>query len=73
MFTAFCETVKLNPRNVAVVGDNLQDLEMGKRGGAGQLIGVLSGNSSLMELKKQADHIIDDISYLEELLNKLKK
>jgi len=73
MFTAFCKTVKINPQEVAVVGDNPQDLEMGRRGGAGQLIGVLSGNSSLIELEAYADNIIDDINSLESILNGFQK
>ena len=69
MFIAFCETLDLNPSEVIVVGDNPYDMEMGKLGGAGHLVGVLSGNSEFDDLSANADYIIQDITFLEKLLD----
>jgi phosphoglycolate phosphatase len=69
MFIAFCETLDLNPSEVIVVGDNPYDMEMGRLGGAGHLVGVLSGNSDFNDLSGKADHIIQDVTFLEKLLD----
>ena len=44
-------------------------MEMGKLGGAGHLVGVLSGNSEFDDLSANADYIIQDITFLEKLLD----
>jgi phosphoglycolate phosphatase len=53
---------------VAVVGDNLHDLEMARAAGAGLAVGVLSGTSAIDELGPHADHVIASIAELPEVL-----
>ena len=64
---AFCRAVSLRPDQVAVVGDNLHDLEMGRSAGAALCVGVLTGTSTRDELAPHADHVIADITRLEAL------
>ena len=47
---AFAAAVGLAAAEIAVVGDNLHDLDMAKAAGAGLAIGVLTGNSSRTDL-----------------------
>jgi phosphoglycolate phosphatase len=68
MAQAFCRATGLSPREVAVVGDAVHDLEMGRRAGLGLLIGVLTGTSGRADLEPHADVIIDSITDLPELL-----
>ena len=69
MVEAFCARTGLSPGAVMVVGDNLHDMEMGRRGGAGVVVGVLGGSGSLETLSTTADWVIDDIAELEDLLD----
>jgi phosphoglycolate phosphatase len=69
MIRAFCAETGLDPREVAVVGDNLHDLEMGRSGGAGLLVGVLTGTGSREVLTPVADHVIESVAELEGLLD----
>ena len=71
MVEGFCAATGLVAGAVAVVGDNLHDLEMGRAAGAGLLVGVLSGTSSLAELAPFADHVLDSIADLEALFDRL--
>ena len=71
MVHGFCARTGLVPAEVAVVGDNLHDLEMGRRGGAGLLVGVLTGTGERAELAAHADHVLDGIQDLEALLDRL--
>lgn len=68
MVEAFCAAEALSPDTIAVVGDNLHDLEMGRRAGAGLVVGVLTGTSSHAELAADADHVLDSIAEIEALL-----
>lgn len=68
---AFCAETGLEPREVAVVGDNLHDLEMGRRGGAGLVVGVLTGTGSHEVLAPVADRVLESIADLEGLLDSL--
>jgi phosphoglycolate phosphatase len=61
---AFARATGLQPEQVMMVGDNTHDMHCGLAGGAGHLVGVLSGNSTRAELSGLAHHIIDDISHL---------
>ena len=63
--------MRIYPTEVAVVGDNLHDLEMGRRAEAGLLIGVLSGTSGQRELAPVADHLLASVADLEALLDRL--
>ena len=60
----FARHTGLDARNIAMVGDNLHDLEMAHAAGAGLAIGVLSGNSTRAELATRADLILDSIADL---------
>jgi len=71
MVHAFCVETGLGSAEVMVVGDNLHDLEMGRRAGVGLVIGVLSGNGRRDELVAHADHVLDSILDLETLLDSL--
>lgn len=65
MLTAFCNAIDMDPAHAAVVGDNVQDLQLARSGGAGMGIGVLSGTGTESELTHLADAMIPDISHLE--------
>jgi len=68
MFDAFCRALDIAPESVAMIGDNVHDLEMGRRGGAGLRVGVLSGASGEADLAPHADHVIADVAALAGLL-----
>ncbi len=68
MVTAFCQQMGLDAKSVVVVGDNLHDIEMGRNAGAGLCIGVLTGTSTRQDLAPHADHVLEDISMLAEIL-----
>lgn len=64
MVHAFCSSCGLAPREVAVVGDNPHDLEMGHDAGAGLLIGVLTGNGGRGDFAGIADAVLDSVAEL---------
>jgi len=64
MTLAFCEAAGLAAEEVAVVGDNVHDLEMARAAGAGAAIGVLTGNSDREHLDPFADAVIDGVADL---------
>ena len=64
MALAFCEAVGLARQEVAVVGDAVHDLAMGRAAGVGLTVGVLSGTSVSENLAALADLIVADISAL---------
>jgi phosphoglycolate phosphatase len=68
MFAAFCAACGLAPGEVAMVGDNLHDMEMGRRGGAGWRIGVLTGTGTLQSLAGNSELVIASIAELEQAL-----
>jgi len=65
---AFGHHCTLEPFQLAVVGDNIHDMEMAQAGGAGVRIGVLSGNSTADELRPHADFLLDTVMDLPHLL-----
>ena len=69
MAEAFCRSTGLAAAEVAVVGDNLHDLEMGRCAGAGLLVGVRSGTGDPAALDEMAHHLIDSVAELEALLD----
>jgi phosphoglycolate phosphatase len=68
MVAGFCAATGLAPGEAMVVGDNLHDMEMGRRAGAGWLVGVLGGSAGLATLSAAADWVIDGVAELEDLL-----
>ena len=71
MAHAFCKQTGLSAKEVAVVGDNLHDLDMGRAAGAGLLVGVLTGTGERSDLEDLADHVLDSITDLTTLLESL--
>lgn len=72
MALAFCAATGLAPHQIAVVGDNSHDLEMGRSAGAGLNVGVLTGTSAHDDLAPFADHVIESIVALPALLDRLR-
>lgn len=68
MLAAFAASISLAPVSIAMVGDNWHDLEMGRRGGAGLRVGVLTGTGSRADLTPHADVCLDSICELETAL-----
>jgi phosphoglycolate phosphatase len=68
MLEAFARATGLPPAEIAVVGDNLHDMHMAERGGAGLRIAVLTGTGTRESLMKAADHCLESIAGLEALL-----
>jgi phosphoglycolate phosphatase len=64
MVFAFCQRVGLARTDVAVVGDAVHDLAMGRAAGVGLTIGVLSGTSARQDLEGYADLIVDSVNAL---------
>ena len=64
MVLAICERLKLDPKNVMVVGDTVSDLKMARAAAAGLAVGVLSGVSSTKDLIPYADVLIESIDEL---------
>lgn len=71
MAHAFCAAVDLSPSEIAMVGDNFHDLEMGRLAGVGLKVGVLTGTSEQADLAPHADIILDSIVDLPVFLSKL--
>jgi len=67
MVEAFARHANISTSEVAMVGDSINDLLAGKRAGA-ITVAVTSGLASSDELHPYADHVVGDISQLEELL-----
>jgi phosphoglycolate phosphatase len=61
MVLAFCDAIGAHPQEIAVVGDAIHDLAMGRAAGAGLTVGVLSGTSGREDLEIGADVILDSI------------
>ncbi|SFD83966.1 HAD family hydrolase [Roseivivax sediminis] len=70
MALAFMRQTGLAPEEVAMVGDNLHDLEMGRAAGCGLCVGVLTGTGTRADLATRADAVIDGIDQLEALLER---
>jgi phosphoglycolate phosphatase len=58
----------LAPQEIAVIGDNSHDVGMGRAGGAGLTVGVLTGTGTRESLTPMSDICIDSICDLETLL-----
>ena len=71
MVEGFCAATDLAAVQVAVIGDNRHDLQMGRAAGAGLVVGVLSGTGSRGELEAEADHLLGNVADIEGLLERL--
>lgn len=70
MVLAFARAVGVAPAQIALVGDSLHDLHAARAAGA-VAVAVLSGPAGRDELAPQADHVLDDISGLPALIDRL--
>jgi len=64
----FAQKLGLQPREIAMVGDNLHDLETAHAADAGLAVGVLSGNSPREALEPHADVVLQSVAGLPQLL-----
>lgn len=70
MVLAFAEHLSVAPGSVMMVGDSIHDLEAGRAAGA-ITVGVLTGDATEDHLRPHADHILDSIEALPELVQSL--
>ena len=68
MVLTICDRLKLDPKNVMVIGDTASDLKMARAAGAGLAVGVLSGVSSTRDLIPHAHVLIDSIDELHDYI-----
>ena len=64
MVVTLCRVLGIAPARAAVVGDAVDDLEMGRAAAAGLVVGVLSGVSSAALLAPHADIVIPSVAEL---------
>jgi phosphoglycolate phosphatase len=64
MAAGFCQATGIGRGEVAVVGDAVHDLAMGRAAGVGLNVGVLSGTSGRGDLEAYADRIVADVTEL---------
>jgi phosphoglycolate phosphatase len=64
MVLRLCASLGIVPARTAVVGDSAADLEMGRRAGAGLVVGVLTGVGDAEHLARIADLVIDSVAEL---------
>jgi phosphoglycolate phosphatase len=68
MVLAFAKAIDCGVDAIAVVGDNLHDMHMGRSAGCGLKVGVLTGTSDRATLLSAADLVLDSIADLEAVL-----
>ena len=73
MVSAYCDQTGFKPSQIMVVGDNLHDLHMATSAKAGLAIGVCSGVADKEDLVDTADHVFDDATGIEGLLDQFAK
>ena len=71
MIIDFAARTGLAPREIAMVGDNPQDMLAARNGGAGLAVAVLTGASSRQDIARLADHVLDSVADLPALLESL--
>jgi phosphoglycolate phosphatase len=64
MILTICRSLDIRPAKTVMVGDNVDDLRMGRAAGVGLTIGVLSGVSSAGELAAYADILLPSVASL---------
>ncbi|MEL7469560.1 MAG: HAD family hydrolase [Pseudomonadota bacterium] len=69
MMHAFCTATGLRPAECAMIGDSTHDLGVKASSNAALAIGVLTGPAQREDLLPHADHVIDSIASLPELLS----
>ena len=71
MIALFARSAKLEPHQIAMVGDNSHDMEEARAGGAGLAIAVLSGNAARSDIAHLADHVVESVADLPRLFRTL--
>ncbi|MDW8370945.1 MAG: HAD family hydrolase [Geminicoccaceae bacterium] len=71
MVRAFCRAVGVEPEAVALVGDSPADLAMARAAGCGLVVAVRSGGGPPETLAALADHLLESVHELEDLLDRL--
>ncbi|MEM7193658.1 MAG: HAD family hydrolase [Pseudomonadota bacterium] len=69
MVNAFVESCGLVAEQVVMVGDSPRDLFMGKNGGVGLTIGVLTGAHSREMLEPHADFVLENIGEIPDIVS----
>lgn len=64
MVHAFAEITGFAPAEIAVVGDAIHDLLMGRKAGAGLCVGLIGGTSRAEHLAPLADHVLERLGDL---------
>ncbi len=64
MVLHLCARLAIDPARTAVVGDSVADLEMGRRAGAGLVVGVLTGVDDATALAPAADLVLPSVADL---------
>ena len=64
MVLSICDRLDILPAKTIVVGDNVDDLRMGRAAGVGLAIGVLSGVSPASTLSPHADFLLPSVENL---------
>jgi HAD superfamily hydrolase (TIGR01493 family) len=59
-----CAAMGVSPAEVAVVGDGVNDLLMGRAAGVAAVVGVLSGVETAERLAEHADWVLPDLTHL---------
>ncbi|MEM7060703.1 MAG: HAD family hydrolase [Pseudomonadota bacterium] len=68
MLLAFAQATGLDPSEIAMIGDSEHDLGVAPAAGAAMAIGVLTGPATREDLAPLADHVLDSIGDLPNLL-----
>jgi phosphoglycolate phosphatase len=71
MVRKFADLLGIDTRDIAMVGDNMHDIEEARNGGAGLAIAVLSGNAGYGDIAHLADHTLQSIADLPALMRSL--
>jgi phosphoglycolate phosphatase len=70
MVEAFVRHTGLSPQEIALVGDSTHDLHAARKAGA-VAIAVLSGPATREDLEPHADHVINSIADLPDLVARI--
>jgi phosphoglycolate phosphatase len=68
MVRGFCAATGLEPGEIVVVGDTAADLQMARAAGAGVAIAVLTGATPRDLLDALADHVLESVMQIEEVI-----
>jgi len=71
MALAFSARCALQAEEILVIGDTTHDLQMGRAAGVGTVVAVSSGFSGHESLQREADYLLESISQLPDLLDRI--